>query len=272
VLKNWSRVDYGLLGFLLIYAVFIWFRDPSWISSSDDTLPILVAIPLFMWLGSPWHWRNESSPLSTSALVGATLLFLLGNAFNLTLFLTLSWCLILWTWLSKRVTQESFDALKKLMVLPLMAFPWIALDADRIGWWFRLSGAWAAAHFFALFGFDVQREGTLMVVNQLPISVEVACAGLNTLQSMLIAGTAVAFLFLGNSSRFWWNLPLLVLISWLANTVRIILISAAALAISPSFAKGNFHVLGGWVVILLMFCLCWFIFSLQEKHPERGSP
>ena len=90
---------------------------------------------------------------------------------------------------------------------------------------------------------------------------------------MLIAGSVVCYLILGNSSRYWWNLPLLVVMSWLANTVRIICISAAAIWISPKFATGEFHMWGGWAVLLLMFCLCWFIFSLQEqkKDPPHGA-
>lgn len=264
-MKKLNIRDYLFLPLLFLYALFIWLRDTAWISSSDDTLPILVALPLFVWLGYPWHFNERSPQISLRILVSATLLFLTGILFNFTLLLTFSWMLILWGWLSERLTEEMVPRLKKLMVFPLLAFPWIALDADRIGWWFRLTGASATAHFFKLLHFDVQQEGTTLVVNGLPISVEVACAGLNTLQSMMIAGTAVAFIFLGNSNRYWFNLPLLIVTSWVANTGRIILISAAALFISPTFAMGNFHVLGGWVVILMMFSLCWLIFSLQEK-------
>jgi exosortase len=168
------------------------------------------------------------------------------------------------------MSPETLPSIKKLLILPLMAFPWVALDADRVGWWFRLSGAWAAAHFFKLLGYDVQQEGTQMIVNKLLISVEAACAGLNTLQSMLIAGTVVCYLILGETNRYWWNLPVLVIMSWVANTARIIFISTAALTISPKFATGEFHVWGGWAVLIVMFCLCWFIFALQK--PKDISP
>lgn len=257
---------------LFIYAAFIWLRDTVWISTSDDTFPILVAIPLFFWIGSPWHFRKIAKPYSKQLFVAALLLFLGGVALNLTFLLALSWCLLLWNWVSSHVTDEMLPNVKKLMILPLMAFPWIALDANRLGWWFRLSGAWATEHFFSFLGADVSREGTLLVVNQVPISVEVACAGLNTLQSMLIAGSAVCYLILGNTNRYWANIPVLLGMAWLANTLRIILITAAAVWISTKFAKGNFHVLGGWMVILFMFALCWLIFSLQEpsKKEEGG--
>lgn len=184
-----SRTDYIIIVILFVLALFIWFRNTSWMTSSDDTLPILVSIPLFYWIGAPWSFRQDQQPLSVNKLSLTVVLFLLGIGFNSTLLLTIGWTLLLWTWLSSRIVPEKLDAVKKLLVLPLMAFPWISLDADRIGWWFRLSGAWAAAQFFSFFGADVTRQGTNMVVDGTPISVEVACAGLNTLQSMLISGT-----------------------------------------------------------------------------------
>lgn len=259
------RSDYPLIAILVALALFIWLRDTSWMTSSDDTLPILVAIPLFVWLGRPWIVLDHPNPISVPKIFLTVTLFLLGIVINSTLTLTLGWTTLLWTWISSRVDQRRLPDLRKLLILPIMAFPWIALDADRIGWWFRLTGAWAAGKFFEIVGAEITQEGTMLVLNGLPISVEVACAGLNTLQSMLIAGTVVAYITLGNTPRYWWNLPLLVIISWFANTTRIILISSAAILISPKFALGYFHQIGGWGVLVLMFGLCWLIFHLQER-------
>jgi exosortase/archaeosortase family protein len=266
-----SAADRSFLIILVVLALFIWFRDVSWMTSSDDTLPILVALPIFVWLGAPWEFKSHPQPLSPYRIILSVILFLIGIVANSTLILTIGWTLLLWTWLLARVESGKLPSLRKLLILPLMAFPWVSLDADRIGWWFRLSGAWAAAKFFALVGSDVTQEGTMLVVNGLPISVEVACAGLNTLQSMLISGSVVAFLILGETNRYWWNLPLLIGISWLANTVRIITISAAAVLISPKFAQGSFHQFGGWVVLIFMFGLCWFVFYLQEPQVKKKA-
>lgn len=146
-----------------------------------------------------------------------------------------------------------------------MAFPWIALNAESVGWWFRYSGAWTTAYLFETLGANVQQVGTNLLINGTPISVEAACAGLNTLQTMLIAGTVVAYALLGNTSRYWWSFPQLIAITWVANTLRIIVISFIGLVISVAFAMGAFHTWGGWLVVTITFGLCWLIFSLQEQ-------
>jgi len=110
------------------------------------------------------------------------------------------------------------------------------------------------------------------MVQGLPVDVSAACSGLNVLQSMLIAGSTVAYIVLGHHPRYWFNIFLLIVFSWLANTIRIVAICIAALTLTPEFAAGLFHLWGGWLVLFLMFFLCWPIFSLQKTgshDPER---
>lgn len=259
--------NYALIGILVLFAAFIWLRDTAWVSTASDTLPILIAIPLFIWLGSPWSFTDNPSLFSIKWISVTVILFLLGIILNLTIVLAASWTILLWDWLSSITNNSEHATLKKLLILPLMAFPWVTLDASRLGWWFRLSGAWTTAKFFELLGFEVTQNGTSVVVNGLPISIEAACAGLNTLQSLLIAGTVVAYILLKDSPKFWWNLPILAGMAWISNTARIILLTLAALLVSPDFALGAFHTWGGWFILMIMFGLCWLIFALQEPKP-----
>ncbi len=264
-----KKSDYGLLTLLALLAGFIWLRDLEWVSTFDDTVPILIVLPLFFWIGSPWALKEEHGSLSPKIIAIAIACFLLGIILNLTILLSVSWTLILWAWLSVRVVPTAERSLPKLMTLTLMAFPWVSLDADRLGWWFRISGAWVAAQCFQLLGYDVFYEGTMVTIDGLPISVEAACAGLNTLQSMLIAGTLVAYLLLKDTPRFWWNIPLLFVVSWLGNTMRIIMLSAAALIKGPEFALGAFHTWGGMAILLFTFVVCWLLFSLQVPRKSE---
>jgi exosortase len=113
---------------------------------------------------------------------------------------------------------------------------------------------------------DVARDGTLLSVQGLPVSVEAACSGLNTLQAMLIAGTLAAYVQIGDRKHYWWHLPALVAVAWLANTLRILVICVMALSAGPELASGSFHFLGGWAVLCGMFCICWIIFHLAARY------
>jgi len=84
---------------------------------------------------------------------------------------------------------------------------------------------------------------------------------------MLIAGSVVAYIILGETNRYWWNLPVLVVMAWIANTIRVIVISGVAVVYGRDFALGAFHTWGGWFILVLMFASCWVIFQLQEPKP-----
>lgn len=267
----WNTKDWAYFTLLALLAAFIWLRDMAWMTTTDDTLPILVALPLFFWLEWPWKYTGKDFGLSSPHLFGGVFVLALGTMLGLTLLLAVGWTCLLWAWIQVRVTEVYRKRLLKLLILPLMAFPWIALDASQLGWWFRLTGAWATGSFFSVLGFDVMQEGTHIIVNQMPIHVDVSCAGLNALQSMLIAGTVLAYLMVGDRPIYWWNILFLVAMAWLANTLRIVMLASVAIGISRDFAMGPFHEMGGWLVLVLMFLVCWSIFSLQQKRGENPS-
>jgi len=266
-----NKGDFPFIALLLLLAGFIWLRDLVWISSVEDSLPIIIAIPLFIWLGRPWTFRENFLPLPVKSLFFGALLCMFGILFNLTLMLAIGWITFLWAFLSTRLIQEKKFSAKRLLVLPFLSFPWITLDGETLSWWFRLSGTWTAEQLFSLLKFDVIREGTTLLVLGLPFSIGPACSGLNVLQSMLIAGSVLAYIYIGDQPSYWWNILFIAAIAWFANTLRILTICVAALTISPEFALGLFHDWGGWLVIFIMFGLCTLIFSMQQKNNHTVS-
>ena len=262
-----SRRDGCMLVGLALLAGFIWVRDRSWTTSVLDTLPIILALPLFFCLGGPWAFQGQGRPMHSAGVACSVVLMLAGVLADLVFPLAIGWTLLLGCWLSARLVPDATGSVRRLLVLPLLAFPWIALDFHSIGWWFRLSGSWATAGAFSLMGLDVTREGTSLLVQGMAIGVEAPCSGLNVLQSMLIAGVALAYLYLEDGHRYWWNLPLLVPMAWLANTLRIMMLCTVGLSVSPAFAMGVFHHVGGLVVLCLVFGFCWLLFTLQQAPP-----
>ena len=254
-------------GALMALALFIWLRNRSWMQGAADTLPVLCALPLYVWLAGKRVWCRQRDIACRNVVLLAVLVLLTGLLLDLTVLLAISWCLFLYIFL--RINVVNFSS--RLLLLPWLGFPWIATDAQWLGWWFRFTGAGAAELIFSVAGFHVEREGTLLVVQGLPLAVDVACSGLNVLQAMLIAGFVVIYIKMPSGRQFWLALLLLVPLAWLANTVRILTLGITALSLGPDFAMGWFHQWGGWLVLCLMFVLCEVIFSWLARMQGRGE-
>lgn len=266
--------DTTLLLVLVLLAAWIWLRDSRWLDVASDTLPILAAIPIFIWLRAPWRTRDGAFHLAPRPLIAAAILFPLGMAADSTLLLAAGWTALLWSWISCRFTELPGQATRKLLVLPLLAFPWVATDFERLGWWFRLSGAGAAEHLLRAGGFEVLRRGTYLTIDGFAVSVEPACSGLNGLQAMLVAGTMLAYLQLRHTRLFWWNLPLLVVAAWTANLGRLVFASGVGASLEADVAArwvGPLHSVAGWFALCAMFGLCWTIFAAEERA-TRAAP
>jgi len=261
-----------LAGLVAALAVggFIWLRDVAWLGVSADALPALVAFPLAFWLGRPWRWRPEAMPLRPAVLVGAVLIFLLGAALGATWLLAIGWSMGLVGWLRPQLQRKSDPELSGLGVLVACGFPWIVLDGQILGWWFRYSGAAASEIFFRALALDVVREGTLLRVEGLPLSVDAACSGLNALQAMLVAGVGLACVLL-RGGRFWIGVALLLPLAWLANTARIISLGFIGLSFGADAATGWFHTWGGWSVLCAMFVLCLAVFRLLGASGTKAQ-
>ena len=261
--------DWLWLVALAAFAALIWGRDRSWVGNAPEVLPILGALPVFLWLGAPWRFTAAPFAINMTTLAVAVILFVLGTVCNLTLLLALGWALAVWSWLQLRLEPGDRQRVFRLLALLVMAFPWVTLDAGQVGWWFRLSAAWVTEQFYTLLGLVVTRDGTFLKVQGLPVSVEAACSGLKALQAMLIAGTMLAYIQLGRNRLYWWSLPLLILLAWVANTARVLMLTAAALTFGTEFAEGWFHAWGGWFVLMVMFTLCWLSFALLQWQTAR---
>ncbi len=251
-----KRADYLWLSGLLVAALLIWLRDLAWVSAAWETLPVLTALPLFLWLGAPWQFRPEEVRWHQRALLAAGVLLGAGLATDLTLLLAGAWTLALWSWLRARVVANPVN-LRRLLLLPLMAFPWLTLDLAPLGWWFRITAAWAAEHVFGALGFLVVRQGTTLLVHGLPIEVSPACSGMNSLQAVLVAGVVLAYLEFRGSRGFWSSLVLLPVLAWLANALRVCAMVALALSWGATLARGWLHDAGGGLVILGAFLGWW---------------
>ena len=258
--------DVVFLAALLGAGTLIWLRDTAWLTASEETVPILAALPLFLWLGAPWRFKADPFRIQGAAVCIAAVVLTLGLAFDLTFGLAAAWILVLWSWTSTRLEPGRFD-LRRLMILPLMSFPWLTLDLVPLGWWFRLSAAWVVEHLFGMIGYTVARHGTMLLVQGVPVDVAPACSGMNSLQAMLLAGVVLAWIELRSSRWYWVSILVLPLLAWAANVARVAVLTGAGLGMGVAFASGSFHETGGWLAVILIFLGWWLV--IRSGGPLR---
>jgi exosortase len=250
---------------LAALAAFIWVRGTPVADGAADTLPLLAAFPLYFWLTMPWKWsRQPRIPLPRTAFAGLALC-LAGIAGDSTLLLSAGWIAFLDAF--QRAFLEKIP--RRFLILPFLGFPWITQNLDSVGWVFRYTGAGAVQVLFTLLGLTVHREGTLLLIKDLPLSIEPACAGLNVLQSLLIVGTLLTCARVPPGWRFWLAIGSLVPLAWAANTTRIFMLGCAGLLFGSDFASGWFHQWGGWLVICFMFLICERVFLCERVFNFR---
>lgn len=171
-------------------------------------------------------------------------------------------------WVMARRAKAAGTWPERWAALGLLAVPWLAVDAAAVGWLFRLSGAWTAEGVFGWLGLAVTRDGTLLRVEDLPLAVDAACAGLDTLQATAVAGVWLAETL--RTRRAWWVVAtLLPVAAWLANTARIVVLGAVATSAGTEAAEGVFHTWGGLGVIGGVFALVAGLVA-GLKRWERG--
>ena len=169
-----TKTKYLIVSTLLLTAIIIWARDLTWMNDFSDTTPVILSLHIAWWLGHPWIKREETLPLPLTLLSCGTILFSLGLVSNSTIVMTTGWTLTLYIIIRCHYKENTYR-FSQLAILPLLAFPWITNDLNFIEFWFRLSGAWLSAQIFSFSGFSVQQNGTFLIVEGLPVSVESAC-------------------------------------------------------------------------------------------------
>lgn len=245
---------FGAAG-LLVGACLVWTRDTSWLANSLDTLPLAAGFLLAAWLGAPWRSPENAEGLHPRVTwpILAGLLFMMGWILPSLTLMSLSWTALAACWM-RRWCRPQTDWIGLLLILTL-SFPWMVMEWPQIGWWFRLSAAVAVEAFFHLLQMPVQRHGTELIVLGESILIEPACAGWNLLQLTLLAGAAIGVQDISKRSRFVIFLLFLPVLAWIANFVRIILISALSLTFGLATAEGVWHGVTGLMVIAVVIGL-----------------
>lgn len=261
-LQHWLIKASGLC----LFGVAIWIFAASRYPLNFDNLWILLAFPALIWLGQ-FSFQNlkSSEGINPKALYLALSCLVLGMISGSITLLAASWAVFAFP-LLKQISPESPG---RLAIIGFCGFPWILCDFEAISWFFRLSGATTTAQIFALSGFDVEQQGVFLNVQGLPVSIEPACSGMDLLQLLAVAGACLSTMIARSKTAFAICILCIAPICWLANTIRILAITVAALTVDTEFASGAFHTWGALIVIGGVVIICWQVFSLIDSLSNR---
>ncbi len=263
-----SKRSIGLL-VLLVIGVLICMKGVTPAENSGEKfLPYLSALFLLL-MHLPLQWESEPKSIPQSRWILPAVLLIAGNMLDIILLQASGWVAAWSLWTDATVKSAALNP-KRSAIAFLFVFPWITHDFPEVGWWYRLSGAWITEHLFLGLGVPVTRQGTEMLIGGVPMSVEAGCAGMGLLQSMLVVGTFLLLITYPRSKMFFLLLPALPVVAWMANTLRIVTISAVGLWMGAEFSQGIFHTFGGLLVIVTMVLLCLaLLWLIRRQFPER---
>lgn len=269
-MKHWQVA--ALLLVAALSGLCIWAYDLAWMHEGADSWIVALCLPFAWFQGRPWRLRQ---PLDEqNSLLGMTVLAmtiaLVGLTLSIAFFLAAAWTLFVFTLVLTFFVPTNVLSLRRLLPFALFAFPWIVLDGQTIGWFFRYTGAIANEVVFKLIGLEVERSGVYLLVNGIQLRVEAECAGLNNLQAMLMIGGMLAYQKLGSHDgpRYWLAWLLLPALAWIANSIRIFILGSAGVSFGTEFASGWFHDWGGWFTLCCMFGITLVLFRALTPGPN----
>lgn len=254
---------------LLIAATLVWLRDASWRESLLDTLPLAFGLPLALWIGGPWKLRELEGERKSWwwAKGGVLAAFFIGWLLPSVTLLAVAWSVAAIMYASSH--YEIKVNRWGLWMLFLLSFPWLVIEWPGIGWWFRMSAAWATELFFALMQLPVSRDGTELEVLGEVIRIEPGCAGWNLLQLTLLTGLSLGLHEIRGRQKFFLFVALIPILSWLANFIRIVLLTALCLSYGVKTANGVWHGLTGLFVLMMTLGIAKLLSSFLGNHSKK---
>lgn len=109
-----------------------------------------------------------------------------------------------------------------------------------------------AVDLLSALGFDVARSGTTLYIDQYELLIANACAGINSLFSLLAIGSFYIYLLHRADWRYCAVLAVLVIpIAMFANLVRVMMLMLATHYLGDAAAQGVFHKLAGLIMFLV---------------------
>lgn len=265
-----------LVGVILYHPTFAWLFKIWWSDREYSHGFIIPLVTLFLvWKKYPFLKNLTPKPAWMAGLlviVTSGIFLLFGRAGGFTLAEAISLILlfpgiILFVW--------GWDHLKAL-ALPIaylqFMVPWTEEFISRIHWPFQLLSANLGVWLLKVFGFSVYQEDKYIQLPMAMLEVAQECSGVKFLTSVIALGIPLVYI----TQRSWWRGIGVVLsgvvITILANGVRVFLAGVMVNRYGPAMLHGPSHIFQGWFVAQVGFIALFLINWAVLKIPSRPGP
>jgi exosortase/archaeosortase family protein len=229
-------------GALLVLAFAVVGSIVSSPAPAEATLVLACGALAFAFLGRPWAFQPQKAPLSVGTALSAAALLIVGRRSGLDVLTALGCVVLLGDLLRRHLPDDAWPTVRNRMLLLLVVMPWLQTDAWMLGWTFRWTGAMVVENVLGVFGAAIQRHGTMLYSGDIGLDVAPACSGLRSLQLLLSAGLIAVAMRRGGDMPAW-VVPVVVGVSWIANTARVLVLClvATSFGVEQAAAGGALH-------------------------------
>lgn len=248
--KDWWSDDnysHGLLlpvalGFLIYEERAGWGRlrsKPSWIGVPIVVLSQIVA--LVGYLGAEFFLQRVSFAIFVAGVI-----------------------IYLWGW---RLLRE----LLLLILLYLLTVPLPAIIFNQIALPLQLFASTVSEHVLGWLNIPVYREGNILELPNMTLSVAEACSGIRSLMSLITLAVMLAYFL---PVRWKWRVAFVasaVPVAIICNAARVAGTGVLARHFGEAAAQGFFHSFSGWLIFVLAFALLSLEMMLVSRFASRGK-
>jgi exosortase B len=250
----------------------------AWTSEQQGQGPLVLALAIWMlWrnrerIDAPGPQRGRPAPAAALFALGG-IAYVLGRTQGFWFFEVGSVIPVLAACLMTMRGPAAVRAAWFPLLFMIFMIPYPATLVDALTQPMKIAVSYVAEHILFAFGFPIARTGVIIEIGQYQLLVADACAGLNTLFTLEALG--LMYLNVVRHSSWTRNVglaALIVPISFVANVIRVMVLTLVTYYFGDDAGQGFLHGFAGLVLFLSALLLIIATDSLLRFAPRGVEP
>lgn len=272
-LREWWPIIFGIIA--LYVPTYYGLSTGLWRGSDQAHGPIVLMVILFLfWQNRAHLHRNPASStwpvLGSISLALGLLCYVVGRSQDI-IMLDISSQIFVFSGIL--LLTRGMPALKAMwfplfFILFMIPLPGIFIDAVTMP--MKMAVSYVAEHILYWVGYPIARTGVILQIGQYQLLVADACAGMHTLISLEALG--LLYLNLVKHDSLFRNITLAILIipiSFLANVIRVIVLTLVTYYFGDAAGQGFVHGFAGMVLFVVALTLIMSVDSMLHFISKR---